>query len=90
LAKDAYFTSPRIVLPRDPPLLLKPQISLKEVEEICARHSTTSKEVSAHPPHFKVIRGGLVSENMHEEFPSGLQCSGNLGHEEFIIFHMLE
>lgn len=76
--------------PAKPPLLLKPQISLKVEKEVRRRHSSTREEISRHPAVVKVVWCTVMAEEMNEELAAGLQRRCNFGHEQFIVLHMFK
>lgn len=43
-----------------------------------------------HPAFFIIVRRRVVSEYVYEELTAGLQCTRYLGHEKFVVLHVLE
>lgn len=43
-----------------------------------------------HPAILKVVRGGFVRENVHEEFPAWFQGVSHFGHEKLVVLHVFE
>lgn len=74
----------------DPPLLLNLEVSLEEEQQISRRHGATGEEVCRHPSLLVIVWSRAMGEYVHEEFASRLQGSGNLGHEQFIVLHVLK
>lgn len=89
-AESTYLTRLSIVLARNPPLGLKLQISLEESEQVGRRHGAAGEEVSAHPALLEVVWSGLVSKDVDKQLSRRLQSSCDLGHEKFIVLHVLE
>ena len=86
----AYLASLSIMLPIDPPLLLQLHILLEIVQQVRRRHRAPREKIRAHPTGIEIIRCGSVVEDVNESLPLGLQRPRNLGHEQFIILHVLE
>jgi hypothetical protein len=68
---------------------------MAEVEqEIFRRHSSASEEVLAHPVvitrGLEVVRQTFVQENVNKEESALLQPSVDVGHQLFIVLHVLE
>lgn len=53
-------------------------------------NNSTYEKVCAHPSLLEVVRCGLMSKDMDEQFPTWLQSSSNLCHKQLIVLHMLK
>lgn len=67
------FTRLPIMHAVNPPLPLDPELILEEQQQIRARHRAASEEMLRHPSAIEVVRCRLVREDVHEQFPAGLQ-----------------
>ena len=71
-------------------MLLSRQIPLEIQQEIERRHGSSREEVRRHPALLVVIRRVLVAEIVHKELASGLEGSGDLGHECLVVLHVFK
>ena len=50
------------------------------------RHGAAGEEVLGHPAAVEVVGGGLVCEDVHEEFPARDEGARDFGEEELVVF----
>lgn len=70
----------------DPPLLLDLEVALEVQQQVGGRHGAAGEEVLGHPAAVEVVGGGLVCEDVHEEFPARDEGARDFGEEELVVF----
>ena len=86
--------SPLVVGSANTPVTTDGEIILKVEQKIIRRHGAPFEEVARDPIRriaaLEVISEFAVGENVHEQLAARPEPSSNLGHEQLVIFHVLE